>query len=153
MRTRATRRLAAMITVAALALAGIAAPVAAKPGGGHGKQDKTEHADHGRGRKPVKVSRFTAVGFVEAVDTDLVVMEVKGGLRGLKGETIEVTVADGARVKVDGEPATLHDVDVTMRVVVSGVRKGSGDAVTYTASRVYARTPDSDEEEDEEPHH
>lgn len=150
MRTRATRRLAALMTIAALALAGIAVPVSAQPDQDKGKTEHAEHSRHGRDHKPDRAKRFAAVGFVEAVDSDLVVVHVKGGLRGEKGNSVEFTVDPDARVKVDGHRAELSAVEVGMRVLVKGVRERSEDSVTYTAHRVRAHTPHSPDEAEEE---
>jgi hypothetical protein len=89
--------------------------------------------------KPVKAVRFEASGTVSAVDvaTSVVTLQtkvtVKSGRKAAKKTVItQVTVAASARIVVNGAEATLAEVGVGHRIVVTGTRTDS----VYTATKV-----------------
>lgn len=165
-----SRRLMIVMTVAAVALGGIALPAA-----GHGRADHgTEQADSHRGKggkdkadartseakarkdaakarkeaaKARKSARFVAVGFVQQVDTASVTILLKGGtLKAQRraGEPVEVTVAADAKVKRDGERVALSALQVGDHVMAKGARDGD----TFVARKVIASAPEADDDDD-----
>ena len=89
--------------------------------------------------KPVKAVRFEASGTVGAIDaiTGDVTLQtkvtVKSGKKTTKKTIItKVTVAANARIVVNGAKATLANVGVGHRIVVTGTRSG----FVYTATKV-----------------
>lgn len=92
--------------------------------------------------KPAKVVKveFTASGVVTAVDAGAgtVTVAVKGGTKDVRGRTVVIVLAPGARIVVDDAPATAGDVEVGFRITVRGTRTGA----VHTASKVQASAPE-----------
>ena len=154
-----SRRIMVVMTVAAVALGGIALPAAAKGGPkarngetaevshrGKGKSDERKAAAKARKAeaKARREARFVAVGFVTAVDTAEVTLDVKGGRKSLRQlGTVTVTAAEGAKVKLNGERVTLDALAAGDHVMVKGAKVGD----VYLANKVIASRGD-DEEDD-----
>lgn len=165
-----------VMTVAAVALGGIALPAAAKGGPkARGKQQTVEVVsakgkakaqaqkaarkaaarERKEAAKARKAARFVAVGFVTQVDTAEVQVQVKGGkkaLRKLSREegSVAFTVTDQTRIKLDGVRLTLAElaqIAAGHHVVVKGAADDDGN---YVARKLFAQTPELEEEEEEE---
>ena len=160
-----SRRLLVALAIVVLALAGLALPAAAK--GGHKSGPKarphqtTDVAGHGqRGRSAGakarrteaharRQARFVAAGFVTAVDTDTVTVDVKGGKKALRRLSqadggVVFTVTEDTRIKLDGKRLTADDLDLLEagdHVVVKGRANEDGDLV---ARKLFAQSPEDD---------
>jgi hypothetical protein len=126
---------AAAVTGAVLLTPALAAPAFAA----------TSHsaaASHHKG-KPAK-TKFAAVGTLAGVDAAAgsITMTVKGGNKDLRGSTLTLSVAPGARIRRDDNAATLAELQVGDKVAVAGTRSASG----LTAARVNAEAPEPDED-------
>ena len=96
----------------------------------------------GKPVKPVKVVKvpFTVNGAVTAVDPSAgtVTIAVTGGMKDLRGTTVTVTLAVGAKIVVDEARAGLPAVQVGSRVTAVGVRAGS----VLSGTKLSAVSPD-----------
>lgn len=87
--------------------------------------------------KSVKAVRFEAAGTISAVDAaaGTMTLQTKVTVKSRKKTVItQITVAATARIVVNGAKATLANVGVGQRVVVTGTRSGS----SHTATKVVA---------------
>jgi hypothetical protein len=122
--------------VAALLAAGVAVPVAATAGfAAAPAASSTATAAHKGDSKPGKVrAKFAASGRVTAVDAvaGTVTVAAKGGTKDVRKRTVTVSVADDARVRINGKRAALDAVVVGAKISVTGDRVNG----VYTATRV-----------------
>ena len=148
-----SRRIMVVMIAAIVALGGIALPAAAK-GGHKGRGDhQTETVNtRGKGRSAEKralqrAPKFVVVGFVTSVDTPEIEVRIKGGNKSLRklGTPVTFTVADGARVKLNGERVDLSELAAGDRVVVKGAKIGD----VLTAFKVFASREEDDEDDED----
>ena len=136
-----SRRVALLLSAAALLVAGIAGPAMA--GGAkdtsreervahakdHGKKQEAKPKEHGKSAaaRARKNARVVAVGTVTAVDTESLTVAVKGGnAKLLRGTQAQFAVADGAKINRNDAAATLADVVVGDHVMVKAARTADG---------------------------
>jgi hypothetical protein len=148
-----TWSVAAMLALAvALPVAPVAATAASASTGSHavvashGSDDPAGH-DNGKHKQKGKKAhvKFNLGGHITAVDAvaGTVTFKVHGGkFKALRGTELTVTVAEGARVRRNGDAVTLADLVVGDHVRAKGVRGTDG---AWTANRVTAEGPQQDD--------
>jgi Cu/Ag efflux protein CusF len=159
----AARRIAVLLTVAAVALGGLALPAAAKGGQkARGKQQTVQTAAHttkaqerreavkarkaaAKARKEAakarKAARFVATGVVTAVDASSVEVQLTGGtLKALRraGTPVTFTVAENATIRRDGETVALDALQLGDHVMLKGAKDGEN----FVARKVRASAPE-----------
>jgi hypothetical protein len=139
------------LVVCAVAIAAMVAPAAAaqaKPA--VAKQASGATAAAARSAKPVKPAQptkpvkvpFTVTGAVTGVDAvaGTITIAATGGTKDLRGRTLTVTVATGAKIVVDDARAALATVQAGHQITAVGVRAGA----VLTATKISTTAPEVD---------
>lgn len=113
------------------------------------RTDKKRQADERKAAKRAeRLARFQVAGDVVAVDAETRTLQVAvvGGTKGYRGQTVEVVVAERARVNRDDARVAVSDILAGDHVAVKG-RTTDG---VHVADRVNASSPEPVEESVEE---
>lgn len=161
MHSTALRRIAAVLTVAIVALGGIALPASAAKGGkGHGRGQAISQAAKAKtqtrgksqtkkqhGKTKVRVEKFAASGVIDSVTTDAVTVVVHGGTRNVRRSTVTFGVVETTKINRDDVPAELGELEAGDHVAVNGTKINGG----FVAKNINAESPVVEEPIVEEP--